>query len=152
MIRCPKKFFGQTTKIRLTVSRFGVTIPDMNPMRKEDMVNFFHEFSKDKAPCAKNMEWQRNVLRCKKCGSVIAIRWVYDGRLRYYIFHGYENLKSKIELLPSTYVYVKPEDISGEISFEDFDTFISNIRTLNQMAKAEIENESEFEEENYDER
>lgn len=78
--------------------------------------------------CKKQLAWNRNTLRCKVCGRMAGFRWKYDDSLRIYLYRGFEDIRQQIEEDPETYQITGSQDILGEVTFSDFDTFIEEVR------------------------
>lgn len=74
--------------------------------------------------CRNKLEWQGNVLCCSKCGTVVATRYVYNNEVRIVVFTEHSDLKSAIAARDDNAIIRGPDDIIGEVTFEEWEDFI----------------------------
>lgn len=72
--------------------------------------------------------WCRNVLMTRRTKRPVALRYLFNGELRVYIYEPYKEFADIIEHRPDTKRVLRFDDVLGEVSFVDWDDFISGIR------------------------
>jgi len=71
--------------------------------------------------------WEGGVLRCSKCGQMIAIRYKIGDDVRIYPLQRFKGSKDKIENRVDTYSITSSADLIGFVDFKDFDGLYDSV-------------------------
>jgi len=71
--------------------------------------------------------WEGGVLRCSKCGQMIALRYKIGDDVRIYPVQKFKGSKDKIENRGDTYSITSNTDLIGFVDFKDFDELYGRI-------------------------
>ena len=78
--------------------------------------------------CKKHLAWNHNTLCCRKCGKIIALRYLMHGELQLYVYPECADLTYDIMTMPATKQIVHYEDYLGVIALDEWDEFIDGIK------------------------
>ena len=74
--------------------------------------------------CRNHLEWRGNVLCCRRCGTVVATRYIFNNEVRIVVFNEHSDLKKVITERDDNTIIRGPDDIIGEVSFVEWEDFI----------------------------
>lgn len=77
--------------------------------------------SKKCKQCLDCAVWEGGVLRCSKCGQMIALRYKIGDDVGIYPLQKFKGSKDQIEKRGDTYSITSNADLIGFVDFEDFD-------------------------------
>ena len=91
--------------------------------------------------CLDYATWKGGVLRCSKCGQMIALRYRIGEEVKLYIFQKFRTKRKEIKGRKDCFQITKDGDLLGDISFKEFDDlrdyFRSNPADLFSVQKDE---------------
>lgn len=89
-------------------------------------MKFLYRFNKQRF--IKNSIWQGFILCSPGYGEAIAIRYVFDGEVRVYVYDQFKEFYETIRNRKDTSEITGVRDYLGNVSFVEFDDLLSDIR------------------------
>ena len=78
--------------------------------------------------CLRNAEWQQSSLVCKKCGSILALRYLNEEEVQVYVYYNHKEYAKEIVSREDTKRLASERDALGVIHCTRFDEFLHNFK------------------------
>lgn len=83
--------------------------------------------------CIEHAGWYKDAMVCNKCGTVLAMRFIYDGVVEVYAFNGFKKHEQAIQDREDTSVIADERACLEEIHFDEFGDLLDDIKSRQEL-------------------